>query len=73
MKVGINRYIPTSEYTCYKAANWIYLGNTKGRGRQDRHTQYLSSPKAIYTYSLIEDFRSYLKGEKDFKAVMIDD
>lgn len=50
--------------TCYKAANWIYLGNTKGRGRQDRHTQYLSSPKAIYMYPLIEDFRDYLTGKK---------
>lgn len=59
--------------TCYKAANWIHVGNTKGRGRQDRHTQYLSSPKAIYMYPLVKDFRLYLKGEKEFKGVMLDD
>ncbi len=22
--------------TCYKVANWIYLGNTKGRGKNDQ-------------------------------------
>lgn len=50
--------------TCYKAANWTYLGNTKGRGRQDVSHKNLSSPKAIYMYPLIEDFRDYLTGKK---------
>ncbi len=49
---------------CYKAANWIYLGKTKGRGRQDRNNEKLSSPKLIYMYPLVKDFRSYLKGER---------
>ena len=49
--------------TCYQAANWIQLGMTAGRGRHDRHTQYLSSPKIIYVYPLRADFRSRLRGE----------
>lgn len=49
--------------TCYQAANWIRLGMTAGRGRHDRHTQYLSSPKIIYVYPLRPDFRSRLRGE----------
>jgi hypothetical protein len=46
--------------TCYRAANWTLLGQTKGRGRMDRHKQYLSSPKEIYMYPLVPDFRTHL-------------
>ncbi|MEG3067688.1 MAG: DUF4338 domain-containing protein [Syntrophaceticus schinkii] len=49
--------------TCYQAANWIYLGKTAGRGRMDRHTKRLLTPKDIYVYPLAADFRSQLKGE----------
>jgi hypothetical protein len=64
--VLLETFVDVGKYhgTCYKAANWAYLGNTKGRGRQDRHTQKLSSPKAIYMYPLTEDFRDYLTGKK---------
>jgi hypothetical protein len=48
---------------CYQAANWIRLGVTTGRGRMDRRTQYLSTPKVIYVYPLTKDFRSFLRGE----------
>jgi hypothetical protein len=27
--------------TCYKATSWLYLGQTKGRGRMDRKNEYL--------------------------------
>lgn len=49
--------------TCYQAANWVYLGQTTGRGRMDRHHQHLSSPKRIYMYPLRRDFRAILCGE----------
>lgn len=64
--VLIETFVDAAKYTgaSYKAANWIYLGNTKGRGRQDRYTMYLSSPKQIYMYPLVEDFRDYLTGKK---------
>jgi len=64
--VLLETFVDEKRYTgaCYKAANWIYLGKTKGRGRQDRYHQRLSSPKLIYMYPLVKDFRSYLKGER---------
>lgn len=49
--------------TCYQAANWVYLGQTTGRGRMDRYTQHLSSPKRIYMFPLRRDFRAILCGE----------
>lgn len=64
--VLLETFVDVEKYhgTCYKAANWTYLGNTKGRGRQDISNKNLSSPKAIYMYPLIEDFRDYLTGKK---------
>ena len=50
--------------TCYKAANWAYLGETQGRGRCDRYREYSLTCKAIYVYPLQRDFREVLKGEK---------
>ncbi|MFW5788031.1 MAG: DUF4338 domain-containing protein [Halanaerobiales bacterium] len=50
--------------TCYKAANWKYLGKTKGRGRQDRNREYLSTVKLIFVYPLLKDFRAYLHGKR---------
>lgn len=55
--------------TCYKAANWKYLGETKGRGRMDRNNERSLSQKAIFMYPLQYDFKEVLKGEKPFKAV----
>ena len=31
----------------------------------DRYNQGLSTPKLIYVYPLIDDFRSFLRGERD--------
>ena len=59
--------------TCYKAANWIYLGETKGRGRMDRNTEYALSKKAIFMYPLQKDFKAVLKGEKACKMVNPDE
>ena len=46
--------------TCYRAANWIYVGQTKGRGRQDRYTTYSVAIKDIYIYPLNHNFREML-------------
>lgn len=49
--------------TCYKAANWIYVGNTTGRGRMDReHAKQGQCPKNIYVYPLSSRFRQELSG-----------
>ena len=42
---------------CYRAANWILVGKTKGRGRQDRFNQSALSRKEIYVYPIERDFR----------------
>ena len=55
--------------TSYKASNWIYLGETKGRGRNDRYKEKLLTQKAIYVLPLQRDFRAVLKGDKPYKAV----
>ena len=38
--------------TCYRAANWIHVGLTQGRSRQDRHNTLRVPTKAIYLYPL---------------------
>ena len=43
--------------TCYQAANWIRVGQTQGRGRQDRGREAKETVKDIYVYPLAEDFR----------------
>ena len=56
----VESYVDTSRYSgsCYQAANWISVGKTQGRGRQDRFTRSALSIKEIYVYPLERDFRS---------------
>ena len=46
--------------TCYKAANWILTGQTKGRTRNDRDHTIQVPPKDIYVYPLRNHFRKRL-------------
>ena len=49
--------------TCYKAANWIHVGKTTGRGRMDRdHARQGAAVKEIYVYPLSSRFRQELAG-----------
>ena len=48
------------EGTCYKAANWLYLGQTTGRGKDDQSHKPNRSPKAVFGYPLCRDFRAKL-------------
>ncbi len=42
--------------TCYRAANWLALGATAGRGRQDRaHERHGAAPKTVLVYPLVDD------------------
>jgi hypothetical protein len=38
--------------TCYKAANWVHVGSTRGRGRQDRDHSASVPEKDVYLYRL---------------------
>jgi hypothetical protein len=46
--------------TCYKASNWIYVGQTKGRSRNDRYSRLQVSIKEVYIYPLSSNFRKKL-------------
>jgi Domain of unknown function (DUF4338) len=46
--------------TCYRAANWIYVGQTQGRGRMDRTHQAQGSCKDILLYPLESHWRQRL-------------
>jgi len=47
--------------TCYRAANWIAVGQTSGRGRMDReHRGHGQAVKDIYVYPLVHDARQRL-------------
>jgi len=55
----LESFVDTSHYrgTCYKAANWRWIGRTKGRGRQDVLKKQEETIKDIYVYPLDQDFR----------------
>jgi hypothetical protein len=46
--------------TCYRAANWTYLGETQGRGRMDHKHEHLTSKKGVWVYPLMPSFRRVL-------------
>jgi hypothetical protein len=49
--------------TCYKAANWVYLGDTTGRGKNDQTHIPNRSIKAVWGYPLSKHFRRLLTAE----------
>lgn len=49
--------------TCYKASNWICVGKTKGRSRNDRYNTLKVPVKDIYLYPLVKRFREVLSLE----------
>ena len=46
--------------TCYKGANWICVGETKGRGRDDKFNKVPLPKKTIWIYPIIKGFRRHL-------------
>ena len=56
--------VDTQRYSgiCYRAANWLELGQTSGRGRQDTsHTRHGASPKRLFVYPLRTDVQALLR------------
>jgi hypothetical protein len=49
--------------TCYQAANWIYVGETQGRSRNDRSNKLKVPVKQIYLYPLEKRFRESLTSQ----------
>ena len=54
--VDISRF----QGTCYRAANWIHVGMTTGRSRNDHPGCSKVSPKAVWLYPLMSNFRAHL-------------
>lgn len=54
--VDANRY----KGVCYRAANWIYLGETKGYARKGGAYAYHGNRKVVYAYPLRDDFRNII-------------
>jgi hypothetical protein len=52
------------EGTCYRAANWQYVGQTKGSAKRGNQYRYHGQPKAIYLYPLKRHFSSLLRDDQ---------
>ena len=46
--------------TCYRAANWLHVGNTYGSSKHGQGYRYHGTVKEIYLYVLEPDFRSII-------------
>jgi hypothetical protein len=46
--------------TCYRAANWIHVGTTQGRGKLDRHHQQALPIKDVYLKPLHRNYQALL-------------
>lgn len=60
--VLLETFVETQRFagTCYRAANWIHVGQTKGRGKLDSSHQAPLPVKDIWLYPLDKHFRSLL-------------
>lgn len=60
--VLVETFVETGRFTgaSYRAANWIHVGRTKGRGKLDRHHHNALPVKDIYLYPLRRDYRRTL-------------
>lgn len=58
----VETFVDTTRFigTCYKAANWQKIGQTKGRSRQDRQRKIKVPIKDIWVYPLRRDYRDTL-------------
>ena len=50
--------------TCYKAANWRYVGQTRGSAKKGNTYRYHGQPKSIYLYPLHRHFRRMLNDDQ---------
>ena len=62
----VETFIDPSRYkgTCYKAANWRFIGETAGSGKQGKGYVYHGVVKEVYVYVLEPRFRSLIGCEQ---------
>lgn len=58
----VESFVDTSRFagTCYRAANWIAVGQTTGRTRQEKWHRINAPLKGVWVYPLSPDFRREL-------------
>jgi hypothetical protein len=58
----VETFVETERFrgTCYRAANWIEVGQTQGRGRYDRAHTRRAPVKSVWLYPLVPNFRDVL-------------
>jgi hypothetical protein len=61
----LETFVETPRFTgtCYRAANWIGVGQTTGRTRNDVHKSIAAPIKRVMVYPLRADFRRLLQEE----------
>ena len=52
--------VPRFTGTAYRAANWLRLGQTRGRGKLEKQHRQIAPLKDIWVYPLHRDFRQIL-------------
>ena len=63
--VLLETFVDTERFSgaSYKAANWLWVGRTQGRGKNDRHHQKNLPVKDVFLYPLKKNFREILNHE----------
>ena len=58
----LETFVDTERFagTCYRAANWTWLGLTSGRGKYNPSHEKVTSIKAMYGYPLTRDYLKIL-------------
>lgn len=58
----LTTFVDTERFagTCYKAANWVYAGLTRGVGKNSKTGKQDRSLKAVWVYPLSRDFKERL-------------
>jgi predicted Zn-dependent protease with MMP-like domain len=62
----VETFVDAARYSgvCYRAANWVEIGQTSGRGRTDRqHLLHGAQPKRVFVYRLRRDAQARLRGD----------
>jgi hypothetical protein len=62
--VLVETFVECGRFTggVYRAANWQCVGQTQGRGRNDRRHAAALPRKAVWLYPLVRDYRAVLAG-----------
>lgn len=58
----LETFVDTDRFSgiCYKAANWVMVGKTTGRGKNDHTNKPNRSIKTVWCYPLVKNFRELL-------------